>query len=424
MESDTAATRSTKGGRGVARLLAVLLVAAVAASAGVAFGAGAHTSTVVTAAVSSSGRYVVAVKLRTRNTASELVTLYVAGVRARRIRAFGTRTVHASFTVNLGQGSLLVRAATQGPPVRLSVSLTKLGGLMAGPLPAAPGTTVVQQPSSGATTVTGSGGGAAPAPPPPVPTTAVLPPPGSPYQNVVWSDDFVADYNGGLIEPNPAYWTFDTWGGCGTGTQSVNTSASANVHLTPQGLAITAIKNGSGGGYTSAQLDSGGHFSFPNGAYVAASIALPSGQGLCPAFWMLADQPATGTSFPGEIDTLEAPSFVGANEPASVGNPMFVVHGPVNGVDQQEWIRGGSPRPWNPTQFNTYGVQWTGTSITWYVNNVALATFSQSDVPAGGSWSSFMTTFHLLLDLAVGGWPGQSSVASATMYVQWVKVFA
>ena len=106
-----AASSLRTGGRGAARLLAVLIVM-VAASAGVAAGAGERTaSTVVRSAVNSSGRYAVLVKLRTRHSASELVTLYVPGAPARRIRAYGTRTVHASYTINLGTGSLSVRAA-------------------------------------------------------------------------------------------------------------------------------------------------------------------------------------------------------------------------------------------------------------------------------------------------------------------------
>ena len=405
------------------RLLAAILVATAAASASAAASSGVRSaSTVVTSRVSSSGRYAVVAKLRTRHSTSELVTLYVPGASARRIRAYRTRTVHASYSINLGQGKLSVRAAAKGPAVRLSVSLTRVGALVAGPPPPAP-VTPAPQPSSGSTASTGPTGatGTTSSPPPPVPPPGG-PPASSPYQNVVWSDDFVADYNSGMTEPNPAYWSYDNWGGCGNSTQSTNVKAVANTHLTPQGLAITAISDGAGG-YTSAQLDTTGNVSIPNGAYIAASIALPSGQGLCPAFWMLGDRPAAGTSFPGEIDVVEAPSFDGANLPQTAASPMFVVHGPVNGSSVQEWLRAGSPRPWNPTQFNTYGVLWTGSAITWYVNNVALATFTRSDVPAGGTWSSFLTSFHILLDLAVGSWPGPSAVPSATMFVHWVKVY-
>ncbi len=227
-----------------------------------------------------------------------------------------------------------------------------------------------------------------------------------------------------MVEPNPAYWTFDTtWGGCGSDTQSVNTNASANTQLTAQGLAITALADGNGG-YTSAQIDTGGNVSIPIGAYISASIAFPQGQGLWPAFWMLADQQATDTTPPGELDIVEAPSFTGVNFGQVAENPMFVAHGPVNGADSQLWIKGGTPASWNPTQFNTYGLLWTGSGITWYVNNVALGTFSASDLPPGASWSSFAANFHLIFDLAVGGWPGPSNVSSASMFIQWVKVYS
>ena len=364
------------------------------------------------ASVATSGRYTVVAALRARGAAKQVVTLQVPGQETRTIHVYKTRTVDAKYTLNLGQGSLSIRASTRGRAVSLKVKLTRLG---------------VQKvvPPSPATGSTSPGGTSTPPPPPPAviaePTT---PPASSPYTTLLWSDDFVADFNAGMVEPNPAYWTFDTtWGGCGSDTQSVNTSSSANTQLTAQGLALTALADGNGG-YTSAQIDTGGNVSIPIGAYISASIAFPQGQGLCPAFWMLANQQATDTTPPGELDIVEAPSFVGSNLGQDAGNPMFVAHGPVNGADSQLWIKGGTPASWNPTQFNTYGLLWTGSGITWYVNNVPLGTFTASNLPPGATWSTFAGDFHLIFDLAVGGWPGPSNVSSASMFIQWVKVYS
>jgi beta-glucanase (GH16 family) len=116
---------------------------------------------------------------------------------------------------------------------------------------------------------------------------------------------------------------------------------------------------------------------------------------------------------------LEAPSF----------GPLptfgyFDLHGPTGA---QEFESSGAPSGWNPTQFHTYGVIWTPTSITWTIDGVAYATATQASVPAS-SWAAYQTgAFRLIFDLAVGGWPCSagscSPPSSATMYVQWVKVF-
>jgi beta-glucanase (GH16 family) len=247
----------------------------------------------------------------------------------------------------------------------------------------------------------------------------------------VWEDNFAQDFvNGGSVPnqlPNTANWSLDSWSGCGQGTMSTPTpngspNADNNVYLTANGLAITALQTGPYS-YSSAQLDSIGPQSdpesFPAGGTIEASIALPAGQGLCPAFWMLADNPVPGASTPGEIDVLEAPSF----GPLPTTD-YFDLHGPTGAG---EFMTSGAPVGWDPTQFHTYGVIWTPTSITWTIDGVGYATATQGSVPAA-SWASYETgAFRLIFDLSVGGWACTAGActppSSATMYVQWVQVF-
>jgi beta-glucanase (GH16 family) len=252
-----------------------------------------------------------------------------------------------------------------------------------------------------------------------------------PYNNLLWEDNFAEDFvNGGSVAnqlPSAANWSLDSWGGCGAGTLSTPTpngspDADRNVYLTANGLAITALATGPDS-YSSAQLDSIGPQSdpesFTSGGTIEASIALPAGQGLCPAFWLFADSPAPGATTPGEIDVLEAPSFG-----PLVTSVSFDLHGPTGAQEYQGWA---APAGWDPTQFNTYGVIWTPTSIAWTINGVAYSSATQGSVPAG-SWASYETgAFRLILDLSVGGWPCAYGTctppSSATMYVKWVKVF-
>jgi len=75
---------------------------------------------------------------------------------------------------------------------------------------------------------------------------------------------------------------------------------------------------------------------------------------------------------------------------------------------------------------------WSTSSITWSIDGTAYATANAAALVAGSSWSTYSgSAYHLLLSLAVGGWPCHdasvgpscSPPSSATMYVQWVKVF-
>ena len=150
---------------------------------------------------------------------------------------------------------------------------------------------------------------------------------------------------------------------------------------------------------------------------IEASVQLPTGQGLCPAFWMLAD---SGT---GEIDILEAPSFVGSQFGSLAPFSVFTLHANL----AQQFESPTVPANWNPGQPNVYGVIWTPQSITWTVNYVPYASATPASLANPALWSAFTSgKFHLLLDEAVGGWPGDpppNSQFTQPMIVQWVKVY-
>ena len=176
----------------------------------------------------------------------------------------------------------------------------------------------------------------------------------------IFSDNFQQDFAQGQAEPSSTSWNLDNWGSCGNGTLSQDNSNDGgpgttnydidginpdrNAYLTSNGLAITAIPAG-GDAYASAQVDSqpnanGASDQGFSSAYgmVEASIEMPQAsngqpaQGLCPGFWMLGDNDIPGSSIPGEIDVIEAPSFGGG-----LGNPAyFDLHGTeVDGTTQQ-----------------------------------------------------------------------------------------
>jgi beta-glucanase (GH16 family) len=57
---------------------------------------------------------------------------------------------------------------------------------------------------------------------------------------------------------------------------------------------------------------------------------------------------------------------------------------------------------------------------------VPYATATPASLPKGATWVFDGHPFHVLLSLAVGGWPGAPAAAApfpATMRVDWVRLF-
>jgi beta-glucanase (GH16 family) len=280
-------------------------------------------------------------------------------------------------------------------------------------IPAIPaGSTLATGSSSpaGATGATGSTGA-------PAAGAVFVAPTAKPYKHLVWSDEF----NGPASSaPNPANWGEDTYGGCGDDTLSNNTQSTANASLDGNGdLAITAD---GGPSYDSAQLDSGGHVSFEYGE-LEARIRIPSGSGLCSAFWLLGDSTtATGSCWPqcGEIDVMEAISLY----PDDV---FATLHGPVSGSGNfQQWQAELGSATAFTDEFHTYGIIWTPNSLTWTFDGVPYATATPAQLPASAQWVFEGHPFHIMFDLAVGGWPGAPAVGApfpATMSVDWVRLY-
>ena len=120
--------------------------------------------------------------------------------------------------------------------------------------------------------------------------------------HLVWSDEF----DGNSIDRNK--WGYDI-GGSGWGNNELEyyTDRSDNAYVSNSILHIRAKKESYGGkSYTSARMLSKNKFNVQYG-YVEARIALPSGMGIWPAFWMLG-QNIDSVSWPacGEIDIIEA----------------------------------------------------------------------------------------------------------------------
>lgn len=424
--------RASHGTRGrwlamtVAAALLAGAVGAASASAAPAAHAAARTNTVIMRNSSADrGKYEIIIWVRSRTKHARVVRVFLTGQKVQTIRANPWWGARVYYIVKLHGSRLTIRTVNDAPAVAVKYSLIRKS---ASSTPASsPNSTSAATPSSPPPS---SGTGSSTPPPPsnpspPAPTTA--PDPYGPYTNLAWEDNFAQDFVNGQSQPNQlpssATWNVDNWGGCGDNTLSTNVTGGPALNqvlsLNANGLAINAVSNGSGG-WNAAQIDSNGKVSFGPGSTIEARINMPYGQGLCPAFWML----STGsTSTQGEIDIVEAPSFA-----TTATTAWFTLHGP--GTPSGKYEVGETALGSLANTWHNYGVTWTGNSITWTIDGVAYATANASNI-TGNDWSPFDQQFYLIFDLAVGGWPctdqpvGPSCEppSSATMGVQWVKVY-
>ncbi|MGD0386260.1 MAG: family 16 glycosylhydrolase [Solirubrobacteraceae bacterium] len=145
---------------------------------------------------------------------------------------------------------------------------------------------------------------------------------------------------------------------------------------------------------------------------------MPAGQGLWSGFWML----NTGSSTTSEIDVAEQ----------LLGN-LRTVYGSAHA-----WS--GSTQLWGETQagsltsdatgWHDYQLIWQPGLLTWAIDGVAYAQYSQAQAQAAGqTWNFNTQSMYLIADLAVagpsewGGGPNSSTALPASMQLQSVKIW-
>lgn len=226
--------------------------------------------------------------------------------------------------------------------------------------------------------------------------------------NLVWSDEF-----NGSIGPD---WGFQTGGG-GWGNNEQEYYQQSNASIVNNALAITARHESVGGmNYTSARLSTQGHRSWTFGK-MEARIAMPSFQGIWPAFWTLGDAITQPAGWPtcGEIDIMEH-----VNTGTSIAGST---HWSSNGAEADYTNSGNANSALS--NYHYYKLEWTPSLITWFIDGVQ---YNQFNIANGaGNTQAFQKSFFILLNLAVGGnYPGNNidnSQFPAQMLVDYVRVY-
>jgi beta-glucanase (GH16 family) len=216
--------------------------------------------------------------------------------------------------------------------------------------------------------------------------------------------------------PNPAQWDYDVgsgWG-AGNGTLETETNSTDNVYLDGQGhLVIAALK--SGNNYTSGRLVTRGKLAMTYGT-TSASIKLPRGPGIWPAFWLLGTNIDTvGWPQCGEIDIME--SF------ADTTHYNLTVIGPSTQAPYAQVQIDGAIADLSQG-FHTYWVTREPGRITEGIDSATLATFTPASMPPGMQWVFDNQPMYALFTLGVGGNVGPPSDATpfpAKMVVAWFR---
>lgn len=246
------------------------------------------------------------------------------------------------------------------------------------------------------------------------PTTGYTSPSSYANYSLVWSDEF----NGTSLSSD---WTFDIGTGSGGwGNNELQYYTNQNYTLNGGFLEITAKSQPFNSQlYTSTRMKTQGIKSWKYGR-IDIRAAIPYGQGIWPALWMLGDNISTvGWPSCGEIDVMELIGGAGANDRTVHGT----AHWSDNGAHAQYGNSTTLPSGKYADEFHVFSIVWNQNSITWLRDNVAYNTLDIT--PA--NLSEFQEKFFLIFNVAVGGnWPGNpdaTTVFPQTMYVDYVRVF-
>ena len=237
----------------------------------------------------------------------------------------------------------------------------------------------------------------------------------SPY---LWNDEF----DGDAIDTSK--WSFEIGTGAsgwGNNEWEYYTDRKENAYIKDGVLHIRAQKEDyKGSKYTSARMITKDKFSFTYGT-VEARIALPTGKGIWPAFWMLG-QNIDKVSWPacGEIDIIEAIN----DENIVYGTHHWQYNGNHASYGNNTKDYYGTSKELDITQFHTYKMVWNEKLIAMYVDDFK---YQEIDIEkAKDGLEAFHKPQFFILNVAVAGnWPGfevDDSQFPNEMLVDYIRV--
>ena len=245
---------------------------------------------------------------------------------------------------------------------------------------------------------------------------------------LAWNDEF----SGAALNTNN--WSA-TWNGdVANGELQFYTDRTNNVSVTNGVLKLTAQRETYTGqgpwmsapvtkDYTSGLIESLNKVE-PQYGKIEASMKIPRGAGLWPAFWMMGANyftPSVGWPKCGEIDIMEHVNSTD-NFTAAFHTGAYNYMNGGGGVTN---VQGFSLADYD-TAFHVYGIEWTPTRVAFYVDGKIVLSANKSQMGSSPDQWPFDQPFWLKLNLAVGGSYGGDPSSGAfpkTMEVDWVRVY-
>lgn len=247
-----------------------------------------------------------------------------------------------------------------------------------------------------------------------IPSAGYTTPVEYPGKQLIWQDEF----SGSSL--NLQYWTYEYGvGNNGWGNNELQYYRAENTSVSSGYLVITAKEESfSGRSYTSSRLVTKDKFSFQYGR-VDIRAALPYGQGIWPALWMLGSSfPSTNWPACGEIDIME---MIGGG--AKNSDVYGTIHWSEQGAHAEASGKYTLPSGIFYDQFHVFSIEWDEQFIRWYVDDQPYHSVNITDPEK----NEFLTPFFLIMNVAVGGnWPGSpdaSTVFPQRMIVDYIRVF-
>ncbi len=253
--------------------------------------------------------------------------------------------------------------------------------------------------------------------PPPslIPSTGYTTPTSYPNLKLLWADEF----NGKELDEK--FWNFEIGNNNGWGNNELEYYKKENTSLKDGHLLIEAKREViSNQFYSSSRITTQNKFDFKYGR-VDIRAAMPKGQGLWPALWMLGKNIST-VNWPkcGEIDILE---MIGGEASGRDNTAHATAHWDNN--DKYASYTGSTKLASGKLNdaFHVYSIVWDAKKIAWYLDDVK---YHEIDITPEGL-SEFKEAFFLIFNVAVGGnWPGSpdgSTILPQYMVVDYVRVF-
>jgi beta-glucanase (GH16 family) len=250
-----------------------------------------------------------------------------------------------------------------------------------------------------------------------IPTKGYSTPLTYPNLKSVWADEF----SGTSLNEN--FWNYEIGNNNGWGNNELQYYKKENTSVKDGYLIIQAKSESfSGQNYTSSRLTTQNKFNFKYGR-IDIRAALPKGQGIWPALWMLGKNiPQVNWPKCGEIDIME---MIGGNGSGAGSDKTTygTAHWDNNGSHAQY---GGNTKLASGIfndEFHVFSIVWDAQKIVWYLDDKQFHIIDTT--PAG--LSEFQEEYFLLINLAVGGdWPGKpdgTTVLPQQMVVDYIRVF-